>query len=75
MDKIIERFKRYIAVDTKSDSDSETVPSTKGQLELGELLVEELNELGLENVEQDENGYIYAELPANTAEEVPTIGL
>ncbi len=74
MDKIIERFKRYIAVDTKSDSDSETVPSTKGQLELGELLVEELNELGLENVEQDENGYIYAELPANTAEEVPTIG-
>ncbi|MFN2341365.1 MAG: peptidase T [Halanaerobium sp.] len=75
MDKIIERFKRYIAVDTKSDSDSETVPSTNGQLELGKLLLGELNELGLKNVIQDENGYIYAELPSNTAEEVPTIGL
>ena len=74
MDKIVERFKRYIAVDTKSDADSETVPSTKGQLELGKLLVEELNQLGLENVKQDQNGYIYAELPSNTAEEVPTIG-
>jgi tripeptide aminopeptidase len=75
MDKIVERFKRYIAVDTKSDADSETVPSTKGQLKLGKILVEELNNLGLKNVIQDENGYLYAELPANTAEEVPTIGL
>lgn len=75
MDKIVERFKKYIAVDTKSDPDSETVPSTKGQLELGKLLLEELNELGLKNVIQDENGYLYGELPANTAEEVPTIGL
>ncbi|RCW52144.1 peptidase T [Halanaerobium sp. ST460_2HS_T2] len=75
MEKIIERFKRYIAVDTKSDSDSETVPSTEGQLKLGKLLVEELNVLGLKNVIQDENGYIYGELPANTDKEVPTIGL
>ena len=74
MDKIIERFKRYIAVDTRSNSDSETVPSTKGQLKLGKLLVEELNELGLENVKQDENGYIYAELPSNINRDVPTIG-
>ena len=74
MDKIIERFKRYIAVDTKSDSDSETVPSTKGQLKLGKILVEELKELGLENVVQDQNGYIYAELPANIDRELPTIG-
>lgn len=74
MDKIIERFKRYIAVDTKSDADSETVPSTRGQLELGKLLVKELNELELENVKQDDNGYIYAELPSNIDKEVPTIG-
>jgi len=60
MDKIVERFKRYIAVDTKSDADSETVPSTKGQLKLGKILVEELNNLGLKNVIQDENGYLYA---------------
>ncbi|MGM0500098.1 MAG: peptidase T [Bacillota bacterium] len=75
MDKIVERFKRYIAVDTKSDPDSKTVPSTKGQLKLGKLLLEELNELGLKNVIQDENGYIYAELPANTAADAATIGL
>lgn len=74
MDKIVERFKRYIAVDTRSDENSDTVPSTKGQLELGKILVEELNELGLEDVVQDENGYVYATLPANTDKEVPTIG-
>ena len=75
MDKIIERFKRYIAVDTRSNSDSETVPSTKGQLKLGKLLVEELNELGLENVKQDENGYIYAELPSNINRDVQPLVL
>jgi len=74
MDKIVERFKRYIAVDTKSDADSKTVPSTEGQLKLGKILVEELKELGLKNVRQDEKGYLYAELPSNTAEELPSIG-
>lgn len=74
MDKIIERFKRYIAIDTKSDEESNTCPSTKGQLELGSLLVKELKELGLEDVKQDENGYIYATLKSNTDKEVPTIG-
>jgi len=75
MDKIVERFKRYIAVDTKSDSDSETVPSTEGQLKLGKILVKELKELGLKSVIQDEKGYLYGELPANIDKEVPTIGL
>lgn len=75
MDKIVERFKRYIAVDTKSDESSETVPSTKGQLKLGEIIVEELNELGLEDVVQDEKGYVYGTLPSNIEQEVPTIGL
>lgn len=74
MDKIIERFKRYIAIDTKSDEESNTCPSTKGQLELGSLLVKELKELGLEDAKQDENGYIYATLKSNTDKEVPTIG-
>ncbi len=74
MDKIVERFKRYISVDTRSDANSQTVPSTKGQLELGKILVEELNELGLKNVVQDENGYVYATLPSNTDKKVPTIG-
>lgn len=73
-DKIVERFKRYISVDTKSDENSETVPSTKGQLELGKIIVEELKEIGLDDVMQDENGYVYATLPSNTDREVPTIG-
>lgn len=74
MNKIIERFKKYIAVDTRSDSNSETVPSTKGQLKLGKILIEELKELGLKNIIQTEKGYIYASLAANIEEEVPTIG-
>lgn len=74
MDKIVERFKRYISIDTKSDENSETCPSTKGQLELGALLVEELKEIGLDDVKQDENGYVYATLKSNMDKEVPTIG-
>lgn len=74
MDQIIEKFKRYIAIDTKSDENSKTCPSTPGQLELGALLVEELKEMGLEDAKQDENGYIYATLRSTTNKDVPTIG-
>lgn len=74
MDKIIERFKKYIAVDTKSDENSNTCPSTKGQLELGAILVEDLKEIGLEDVKQDKNGYIYSTLKSNMDKKVPTIG-
>jgi len=74
MDKVIDRFKRYIAVDTKSDENNSTCPSTKGQLELGALLVEELKEIGLQDVRQDKNGYVYATLKSNIDKKVPTIG-
>lgn len=74
MDKIIERFKKYIAVDTKSDENSNTCPSTKGQLELGAILVEDLKEIGLEDVKQDKNGYVYSTLKSNMDKKVPTIG-
>ena len=74
MDKIVERFIKYIGIDTKSDENSDTCPSTKGQLELGKLLVGELKELGFEDVKQDENGYIYATLKSNIDKKVPTIG-
>ena len=74
MDKIVERFKRYIGIDTKSDESSNTCPSTSGQLELGALLVDELKKLGLENVKQDNNGYVYATLKSNMDKKVPTIG-
>lgn len=73
-ERIVERFLGYIAVDTKSDSSSKTVPTTEGQLRLGEMLVEEMKEIGLSDVKQDENGYVYASLPGNTKADVPTIG-
>jgi len=74
MKDIVEKFKKYIAIDTKSDELSATVPSTPGQSELGRLLVQELKELGLENAKQDEHGYVYATLKSNTQKEVPSIG-
>lgn len=69
----LERFKRYIAMDTKSDEENEGCPSTLGQLELGRLLVKELQDLGLQ-AEQDSHGYVYSALPANTDKKVPAIG-
>jgi len=74
VEKIVERFKRYIAVDTRSDETSKTCPSTPGQLELGALLVEELKEIGLTDARQDESGYVYASLESNIERKVPTIG-
>lgn len=73
MEKIVERFTKYISYDTKSDEKSETCPSTKGQVVLGRELVKELKELGLEDAHQDENGYVYASLKGNT-KDLPTIG-
>lgn len=71
---IIERFKKYINVDTKSDPNSETCPSTKGQLELGKIIVEDMKEIGIEDAHIDENGYVYGTLKSNTDKKVPTIG-
>ncbi|WP_369826005.1 peptidase T [Petrotoga sp. 9PWA.NaAc.5.4] len=71
---IVERFKKYIAIDTKSDESSKTVPSTPGQLVLGRLLVQELREMGLTNAKQDEHGYVYATLQSKTQKPVPSIG-
>ena len=72
---VLERFLRYVQIDTQSDPHSETFPSTEKQKNLGRLLVEELHELGVQDAHLDEYGYVYATLPANTAEEVPVICL
>ncbi|MCR1897417.1 peptidase T [Irregularibacter muris] len=74
MEKIVERFTKYIAIDTKSDEKSNSCPSTSGQRKLGSLLVEELKAMGLEEVKQDENGYVYGTIKSNTDKKVPTIG-
>lgn len=72
--EIINRFTSYVKVDTQSDSSSETTPSTEGQWTLANMLVEELNEIGMKEVTVDENGYVMATLPPNTEKDVPVIG-
>ncbi|MBP2079318.1 peptidase T [Oceanobacillus polygoni] len=73
-EEIIKRFTTYVKIDTQSNEDSTTTPTTEGQLELVNLLAEELKVIGMEDVEIDENGYLMATLPANTDKDVPTIG-
>jgi tripeptide aminopeptidase len=75
MSDVVERFLRYVRVDTQSDLDSKTFPSTAKQFDLARLLEKELRELGLEDVSVDENGYVMATLPANVKGKVPVIGL
>lgn len=71
---IKDRFLKYISIDTKSDPESETTPSTKKQLDLAELLLSELKEMGLKDARMADNGYVYATLPSNTDKKVPAIG-
>jgi len=71
---VVERFLRYVKYDTQSSEESTTFPSTEKQKILGQVLVEELKEIGMQNVELDEFGYVYAELPSNTEKDVPPIG-
>lgn len=71
---IVERFLKYVSFDTQSAEDADTTPSTAKQLKLAEYLRDELKEIGMTEVEMDENGYVYATLPANTTRDVPTIG-
>jgi tripeptide aminopeptidase len=71
----LERFLRYVRIDTQADPSSESVPTTAKQLDLSRLLVEELKEIGLADAELDEHGYVMATLPATVEREVPTIAL
>lgn len=73
MDTLLERFLRYVRIDTQSDESSATYPSTPGQLVLGKLLAEELRVLGLADARQDEHGIVTATLPATVAHATPTI--
>lgn len=68
-----DRFIRYVQIDTQSDPESTTFPSTEKQKDLGRLLVEELLELGVEDAHMDEHGYVYGTVPGNSDKQVPTI--
>ena len=74
MQHIIDRFISYVTIDTESDANSPTTPSTKKQLDLANLLVKELKAIGMTEVTIDENGYVMGTLPSNVDHEVPTIG-
>lgn len=74
MQHIIDRFISYVTIDTESDPNSETTPSTKKQWDLANKLVEELKAIGMQDVTIDENAYIMATLPSNIDKKVPTIG-
>ncbi|MEK4762163.1 peptidase T [Viridibacillus sp. FSL E2-0187] len=71
---VIERLVRYAQIDTQSDAESETTPSTEKQWDLLHVLEKELAEIGMTEISLDENGYLFATLPANSDKQLPTIG-
>ena len=72
---LIERFLSYVKVETTSDETTEVTPSTPGQMAFAKQLHQELISIGLSDVTIDDNGYVYATLPANTDKaDVPVIG-
>ena len=71
---LIERFLKYVSFDTQSDDNSGVTPSTPKQMVFAQYLRSELEQLGFEEISLDENGYLFATLPANTDKPVPTIG-
>ena len=70
---VTDRFLNYVKIDTQSDPNSPTCPSTEKQKNLGRLLVQELLEMGISDAEIDENGYVYGTLKSNTSKNVPSI--
>jgi tripeptide aminopeptidase len=74
MEKLVERFIRYAKINTQSNENAKTCPSSPGQIQLGQILVSELQDLGMSEVSMDLNGYVMATLPSNTLKTVPVIG-
>lgn len=74
MTSITDRFIKYIKFDTQSDPNTGLTPSTPGQMIFSQQLVEELKEIGLQDVDLDDNGYIMATLPSNIEEDSPVVG-
>ncbi|MFC2151154.1 peptidase T [Bacteroidota bacterium] len=72
--ELLNRFLKYVQIDTQSDENSKTYPSTQKQINLANLLVKELKELGLKNVEVDQYAYVTATLESNIDKKVPVIG-
>jgi len=73
MDSLLERFCRYVQVDTQADERATSYPSSPGQLELGKIVLDELKAIGLKDAMQDEHGIVWATLPATLKKPAPTI--
>src|SRR5262249_52183212 len=73
MSTLLDRFCRYVRIDTQADESSKTYPSTPGQLELGGLLRTELLALGLQDARHDEHGIVMATIPSTVTRPAPTI--
>lgn len=71
---LVERFLKYVKIDTQSSEESTTCPSTEKQFDLAKIIIEDLKEIGMSDIFMDENGYIMATLPSNIDKEVPTVG-
>lgn len=72
---LVERFLKYVTYDTQSDENSKTVPSTSTQMDFAKVLLEEVKELGIEDVHLSDHGYVYGSIPANVKKRsIPTIG-
>ena len=70
---LVQRFIKYARIDTQSDPNSPTCPSTEKQKNLGRVLVEELLEMGISDAEMDDNGYVYGTIPATSNKKLPVI--
>ncbi len=70
---VLDRFLKYVTIDTESDPNSTTFPSTEKQKNLAKLLVDELKAMGIDDAAMDEHGYVYATIPSTTDKEVPVI--
>ena len=71
---LIDRFISYVTIDTESDPNSDTTPSTEKQWDLARILAAQLEAMGMQDVSIDDNAYVMATLPSNVSHEVPTIG-
>ena len=72
-EQLLERFLRYVKIDTQADEHSQTSPSTTKQLDLSRLLADECRQLGLQDVSLSEHGVVIATVPASVSHEAPTI--
>lgn len=70
---VVEKFLNYVKINTQSDDNNETIPSSQGQFELAKIVLKECEELGLQNIELDEKGYLYATLPASQNVKAPVL--